>query len=64
VDRPRGYEVRLGSEATTDTVQNGFQVGREDERIIRNSFLICITAGLTQNLSLYRIKIKGKGTYK
>jgi hypothetical protein len=40
-DGARRYDVKLSSEATTDTVQNGFEVGRENERIIRSGFLIC-----------------------
>ena len=52
-DGARHYDVRLSSEATTDTVQNGFEVGRENERIIRSGFLICNIASLTPHLIQY-----------
>jgi len=45
-DGARRYDVKLSSEATTDTVQNGFEVGRENEKIIRSGFLICNIASL------------------
>jgi hypothetical protein len=49
VDGARCYDVKLWREAPSDPVQNGFEVGREDEEITRNSSLNCNIASLTPN---------------